>query len=37
MAITGRLRRFHRWHGLAMSLIVLGAAGSGLLHVLMSH
>ncbi len=37
MAITGRLRRFHRWHALAMSLVVLGAASSGLLHVLMAR
>ncbi len=30
-----RLRRWHRWHALAMSLIVLMAAGSGLLHTWM--
>lgn len=37
MAWIARLRRWHRWHGLAVSLIVLTSAGSGLLHVWMSH
>jgi len=37
MAWIARLKRWHRWHGLAVSLIVLTSAGSGLLHVWMSH
>ncbi len=32
-----RLRTFHRWHGLAMSVIVLMAATSGLLHTWMAR
>lgn len=31
-----RLRTFHRWHALAMSAIVVMAAGSGLIHTWMS-
>jgi hypothetical protein len=37
MANTKRLRSFHRWHALAMSVIVIMSAGSGLLHTLMSR
>ena len=32
-----RLRTFHRWHGLAMSLIVIMSASSGLLHTWMAR
>ncbi|MBN8526047.1 MAG: hypothetical protein J0M02_11990, partial [Planctomycetes bacterium] len=32
-----RLRRFHRWHALVMSVVVIMAAGSGLVHTWMSH
>lgn len=32
-----RLRRFHRWHALLMSVVVIMAAGSGLVHTWMSH
>jgi hypothetical protein len=31
------LRRWHRWHALAMSLIVIASAGSGLLHTWMAR
>jgi hypothetical protein len=37
MVIAPRLRRFHRWHALAMSLVVIASAGSGLIHTWMSH
>lgn len=30
------LRRFHRWHGLAMTLIIVMASGSGILHTVMT-
>ncbi len=32
-----RLRTFHRWHALIMTVIVLGSAGSGLLHTWMAR
>jgi len=31
------LRRFHRWHALVMSVIVITSAGSGLIHTWMAH
>ena len=32
-----QLRRFHRWHALVMSIVVLTSAGSGLIHTWMSR
>ena len=32
-----RLRTFHRWHALAMSVVVILSAGSGLLHTWMAR
>ena len=32
-----RLRTFHRWHALAMSVVVIMSASSGLLHTWMAH
>jgi hypothetical protein len=37
MALAPRLRRWHRWHALAMSLVVIGSAGSGLIHTWMAR
>lgn len=36
LVIAMQLRRFHRWHALAMSVIVITSAGSGLIHTWMS-
>ena len=35
--MTISLRRWHRWHALATSVIVIASAGSGLLHTLMAR
>ena len=37
MSATLRLRRFHRWHALVMSAIVITSAGSGLIHTWMAR
>ncbi len=37
MAFVQRLRRWHRWHAIAMSGIVLLSAGSGLVHTWMAR
>jgi hypothetical protein len=37
MAFAPRLRRFHRWHALVMSVVVLGSSLSGLLHTWMAR
>jgi len=37
MEVVMRLRTFHRWHALAMSVIVITSASSGLLHTWMAH
>jgi len=37
MSWVPKLRRFHRWHGLLVSVIVFTSAGSGLMHTWMAR
>jgi hypothetical protein len=37
MSLMQNLRRFHRWHALIMSVVVISSAGSGLIHTWMSR
>jgi hypothetical protein len=37
LEVLMRLRSFHRWHALAMSLVVIGSASSGLIHTWMAR